>query len=309
MRINFNTTAYFGSYLFDLTSLDEDVKPLLKRHFLFSVFRIINIFPELNNKDLFYYMCVNEETRIKRVRIDPISINSEQIAKNIIDYYYNMKYNITDLDLEDTQKIINDFLTAYDDDILRSRVIDGDFYPLFYNYSFFLKDENEVVIDNLYNILYKEKKIENKSSNNLSFNEKINAICNSINNYKELQEPSDFEEKYNKIDIISEGYSNLRNLFTFLSNSNNRDIFYYCLLANIVVIQNKKDRINHNENIRDIYLKIHFMSRLSMIRYILDVAKLNIDFKEILSPKNLPKLVKKYMLDIGSDNIYDFADF
>ena len=35
MRINFNTTAYFGSYLFDLTSLDEDVKPLKKRHFLF----------------------------------------------------------------------------------------------------------------------------------------------------------------------------------------------------------------------------------------------------------------------------------
>ena len=288
-----------------------DINDFIKNTGLYLIFKIINICPELNNNDLFYYMFVNEETRIKHVRVDPISIDSEQIAKNIIDYYYNMKYNITNLDLENTQKIIYDFLSSEDDDRLRNRVLDGDFYPLFYNYSFFLKDENEVVIDNLYNILYKEKKIENKSSNNLSFNEKINAICNSINNYKELQEPSDFEEKYNKIDIISEGYSNVRNLFTFLEDSNNRDIFYYCLLANIVVIQNKnkKDRINHNEKIRDIYLKIHFMSRLSMIRYILDVAKLNEDFKEILSPKNLPKLVKKYMLDIGSDNIYDFAAF
>ena len=93
----------------------------------------------------------------------------------------------------------------------------------------------------------------------------------------------------------------------FLEKRNNREIFYYCLIANIILLENKKD-VN-NGNIKNIYLKIHFMSRISMMRYILDVAKLKKEFKETLSPNKLPNLVKKYMLDIGSDNIYDLAVF
>ena len=49
------------------------------------------------------------------------------------------------------------------------------------------------------------------------------------------------------------------------------------------------------------------MSRISMIRYILDVAKLKDIFREKLSKNNLQRLVNKYMVDIGSDNIYDLT--
>lgn len=106
---------------------------------------------------------------------------------------------------------------------------------------------------------------------------------------------------YNKIDINSEGYSNVNELYKFLNITDNKNIFYYCLIANIIIIKIPK---NYKRNI---YLNIHYMSKVSMIRYILTVANSDSEYKEKLSPEKLPKLVKKYMLDIGSDNIYDLT--
>ena len=279
---------------------------------LYFLFKMINICPELNNKNFFYYMCINKETRILNSYGEDIQgiedeSKKEIMAQNINYYYIKNKNNQTISD--DIDITINSFLseTSNVDEILKLRVLDGDFYPIFYDYSLFLKDENEIVINNIYKKLLEENKTENLNSKDISLDNKIKAICEAINNFKELQDPSYFDQNYNKIDYISEGYSSLIDLLEFLEKRNNREIFYYCLIANIILLENKKD-VN-NGNIKNIYLKIHFMSRISMMRYILDVAKLKKEFKETLSPNKLPNLVKKYMLDIGSDNIYDLAVF
>lgn len=49
------------------------------------------------------------------------------------------------------------------------------------------------------------------------------------------------------------------------------------------------------------------MSRNSMIRYILNIASFDNTLKNKLSETNLRKLTKKYMLDLGSDNVYDLT--
>ena len=229
----------------------------------------------------------------------------EEMEKNL-DYYYN-KTSPSELKNKDSDPVsyILKFLTNSGDDILKSRVLDGDFYTIFDDYSLFLKDDKDVVINNIYNKLLNENKIGNK---NINREEKIEAICTAINGFKELQDPSYFDLNYYYIDLESEGYSGLESLYKFLNKTDIRNVFYYCLIANILKIEyeNENGKIN-NENIRDIYLKIHYMPKITMIRYILDIANLKGDFEKQLSPEKLPLLVKKYMLDIGSDNIYDLT--
>jgi predicted small metal-binding protein len=225
-----------------------------------------------------------------------------RIAENI-NYYYKQK-NINDSpnNYLNNKTYFDNFIQRTEissDYILASRIIDGDFYQIFYDYELYLRDEKEIVIDNIYNNLskeYNETVVPEDKKNNVK--EKINAIKYFINKYEELQDPSFFDLHYNKIDIDSEGYSNVKDLYNFLNKTDNKNLFYYCLIANIIIINKHKNNI---------YLKIHYMSRVQMIRYILTVANSDSEYKEKLSPKKLPKLVKKYMLDIGSDNIYDLT--
>ena len=51
------------------------------------------------------------------------------------------------------------------------------------------------------------------------------------------------------------------------------------------------------------------MSRNAMIRYILNIAKSNNAIKSELSEENMRRLTKKYMLDLGSANVYDLTMF
>ena len=65
---------------------------------------------------------------------------------------------------------------------------------MFYDYCLFLKDEKKVVINNIYNILYAENKTENISLGDDEIDKKIKAISQAINDYKELQDPSEFDK-------------------------------------------------------------------------------------------------------------------
>ena len=298
---------------------------IIKNREIYQLFRMINICPELNNINLFKIMCVNKETRIINTQeivnndIEIFNFEQEKINNIVenIDYYYKQKGLLDEIksheyEPKNYKTYISNFLKKPDisnNEILKSRVIDGDFYPMFYDYCLFLKDEKKEVINNIYNILSAENKTENITLGDDDIDKKIKAISQAINDYKELQDPSEFDKNYNYINIISEGYTdvNIIELHNFLNNSSIREVFYYCLIANILAIENKEEINKNKEYIRDIYLKIHYMPKISMIRYILDVAKLKGRFTEKLSPKNLPILVKKYMLDIGSDNIYDLT--
>ena len=289
---------------------DDDDDIYIKHRYLYILFRLINILPELNNMHLFNIMCVNDKTRI--INMDEFMIkiiegfyDNDGLNKivNNIKYYYNKTNQEVRYDNEPII-YINNFLNRIINETIQSRVIDGDFYPIIYDYSLYLNDEKEIVINNIFNKLLMEKKIT-IDKNNYSKSDKISAICEAINKYEELQNSTYFDQRYNCIDNKSEEYLDYSELFEFLQKSDNKNLFYYCLVANILKYEYNYE--NDSENITDIFLKIHYMSRISMIRYILDVAKFKGIFREKLSKNNLQRLVNKYMVDIGSDNIYDLT--
>ena len=317
VQANFDCSGAL-SYSLRINEEIDDNKHILKSRNVYQLFRLLNVLPELNNINLFMKMCLNE-TRIinleeyNSVNDDLESIFNDKKIKEMeknLDFYYN-KTTPSELQNKDSDPVsyILKFLTNSGDDILKSRVLDGDFYTIFYDYSIFFKDDKDVVINNIYDKLLNESKIENKTENkNINREEKIKAICTAIDGFKELQDPSYFDLNYYYIDLESEGYSALESLYKFLNKTDIRNVFYYCLIANILKIEYENENVEiNNENIRDIYLKIHYMPKITMIRYILDIANLKGDFEKQLSPEKLPLLVKKYMLDIGSDNIYDLT--
>ena len=135
---------------------------------------------------------------------------------------------------------------------------------------------------------------------------KVGNICIAINTYKELQDIEYFDSRYFYINFNKEYNENIDEINNYLNKTNNRQLFYYCILANLIKIDYQKEANSINK-IPDIYLKIHSMSRNSMIRYILNIAIFYNTLKNKLSETNLRKLTKKYMLDLGSDNVYDLT--
>ena len=318
IQLNFPNDEYLLNfeYNYNLTS----------NNYIYQIFRFINIFPELTNLELFKKICVDEKTKIIDTQYnDIIDIeisyfkyrNITQLAKNV-NYYYihsegfeeEKKIDINGMTKNELKNYIGNFMdktdTFQNKDIL-GRVLDGDFYQLFYdNNENYLNNINKpIIIDNICKRLQticKTKKCEIKCE------DKIKEIINIIENYEEFQTPQFFDNSVDIIDLESEGYNEIvKDIYNFLKNVDNKNLFYYCLIANIIKIEyeNKNGEINGAP--LDIYLKIHYMSRNEMIRYILDIISLNEDFRKKLSEENLPILVKKYGIDIGSDNIYDLT--
>ena len=316
IQINFDYNEYLSTFFDNIIDNDAN-NDYFQNNFIYSVFRIINIFPELNNMLFFEKLCLNNTTRILNFyEIEQGALfNTNRDLKKIkenIKYYYEMtnsdiidNYMINEGDSEESYNIqyIQNFVKKQMSDIKKNRVIHGDFYYLFYDFSLFLKDESEIVIKNIYEGLFDDGFIHEY---NVNLN--IKTICETINKYDELQNITFFDSKYNYINIKSEQYENVQEIYNYLKEVDNRQLFYYCILANLIKIDYDKKHVNNTENqIPDIYLKIHYMSRNSMIRYILNIAKFDIELKNKLSETNLRKLTKKYMLDLGSDNVYDLT--
>ena len=129
----------------------------------------------------------------------------------------------------------------------------------------------------------------------------MKEIVNDIKNVQEFQNPNFFDKFF---DYIPEQQKDL--LYEFLFNSTIRDLKYYAIIANLFKIDicEKDPSIDANNLPKDIFLKIHYMSKNEMIKYILKIRTLDVYH---ISIEMLPLLVKYYMLDIGSDNIYDLS--
>lgn len=323
IQLSFNETGFLSYIYFKI--LDDKDNNLIKDRYLYQLFRLINIFPELNNKELFEIMCVNEDTRILESNdIDKETIEEfyknkkdklPKIIENINHYYKKENKNINKEKGKSDIEYIKDFLSDKDivnNEKLKTRVFSGDFYLIFYDFSYYLDNLNEIIINNIYNILKQENKIKNDTDINLiSIGEKKDIIINISNKYQELQDPVRFDKQYNYINFSSEYPNNSTsyNLYEFLENSSTKNLFYYTLITNIKKIEQKNITKNNNssKNPEDIYLKIRYMSRVAMIRYILDMTEVYENLRELINENELPNLVKYYMLDIGSDNIYDLT--
>jgi hypothetical protein len=317
IQTSFNVEKFIDEIKYNLNSSDYNID--FNNKYLFQLFRIINIFPELSNSKLFKYLCEDPETRVINLYENNYLLSYSQrhisqIAKNI-QYYLNntMNYDqklIDTMNDEELKKYILDFTEnpQFKDNIeLKSRILDGDFYPIIYDYfEFYLNGTDEDNLNFIYSNL-KKKCGENYPCNNFSdsssTSNKLKEIVNDIKNVQEFQNPNFFDRFF---DYIPENQKDL--LYEFLFNSTIRDLKYYTIITNILKIEacEKDSSIDVSNLPKDIFLKIHFMSKNEMIKYILKVRKLDVYH---ISVEMLPLLVKYYMIDIGSDNIYDLSLF
>ena len=317
-QLNFDYNQYLAIFVFSSTE-DSINQNYIKNNLIYSIFRIINIYPELNNMVLFKRLCLDENTRILNLFSSSDLQQYFNTGKNLLQIYDNICYYLTVTGFDGFEKMnldddseesliyyIKNFMNKPFTDTVKSRVLDGDFYSLFYDFSLYLEDESDTVINNIYMGLIRDGHI-NKNLHDRHL--QIEEICETINKYVELQDINNFDSKYNYINITSEGYEIVKDIYNFLIKVENRQIFYYCLIANLIKIGYEKETNSTIENVPDIYLKIHYMSKNEMIRYILNVAKIGSKLKEKFTEENLRRLIKKYFLDIGSDNAYDLTMF
>ena len=317
IQTSFIVEKFLSEIKQNLNSSDYDSD--FNNKYLFQLFRIINIFPELTNNRLFKYLCEDPDTRVINLYEDgPLLSYSKrhlsQLAKNV-QYYINntMNYDqkiIDDMNDEELKKYILDFTEnpQFKDSIeLKSRILDGDFYPIIYDYfEYYLNGTDEDDFNFIFSNL-KKKCEENYPCNNVSHSsskrDKLKEIVNDIKNVQEFQNPNYFDRFF---DYIPDQQKDL--LYEFLFNSTIRELKYYTIIANILKIETceKDPEIDVKNLPKDIFLKIHFMSKNEMIKYILKVRKLDVYH---ISVEMLPLLVKYYMIDIGSDNIYDLSLF
>ena len=233
-----------------------------------------------------------------------------KIAKNI-QYYYNCTTvydgkNIDRMNETELMIYISDFSGKLIENYqLQSRILDGDFYPIIYDYyENYLNNIEEEQFNFIYNNI--KKKCEDiypclNFSDSSNIYEKKKDIINNIKNVQEFQDPKFFDKYFDYISGKDED-----EFYQFLVNLTNKELILYTIIANIIKIETCEinEKINIDNLPEDIYFKIHFMSRNEMIRYILKIKEIN---SNIISSDNLPILVKYYMLDIGSDNIYDLT--
>ena len=316
IQINFHCNEYLANF-FGIQDLDDnDINSkYFRKNFIYSVFRIINIFPELNNMLFFEKLCLNDKTRVLHLyQIEEIFKTNRDLAKiaeNI--KYFNGMTNSGIIRItkeknseQENIQVIKDFISLFSPEETKIKVIHGDFYSLLYDFSLFLKEESEIVINNTYDALSDDNRLIGNYNPMDSKENKVGNICIAINTYKELQDIEYFDSRYNYINFNKEYNETIHEIYNYLNKTNNRQLFYYCILANLIKIDYQKEANSINK-IPDIYLKIHSMSRNSMIRYILNIASFDNTLKNKLSETNLRKLTKKYMLDLGSDNVYDLT--
>ena len=310
-QINFAFNEYLGIIAYNLTDDENETnKEYIRHNFLYSIFRFLNIFPELNNMVFFRRLCLDEKTRIINSNEEDKYFNTGRDLAKIVEYI-NIYDECTNGDYirklkdseEEHKNIIKRFLERRINEEIKYRVLDGDLYPIIYKCELYFQDESDTVINNIYVSLHLKNYIDSFVQDKTL---QINDICAAINKYKELQNVNNFDVEYYYINIQSEGYEEVEDLYNYLNNIDNRQLFYYTIIANLIKIEyEKKD--DSVRKIPDIYLKINYMSRNSMIRYILNVAKSSSEIKEKINQTNLRKLIKKYYIDIGSDNVYDLT--
>ena len=286
--------------------------------YVFQLFRLINLFPELNNKKIFDIICLNNDTRIIYLNRDNgydyyFKRDMLKLAKNV-QYYLNNtgQTNNQNLDKMDHEGLKNFILTYTESPQisnkfeLKSRILDGYFDFIIYDY--FRKyldslDENRVnfIFNNVKSKCEKNYPC-NKTSDARTIEEKKNEIINDIKNVQEFQNPEFFDNNFDYIENIEKGSFN-----EFLVNSTIKDLKLFTIVTVIIKLEKcetKKEDSSCKEFISNFDYHIFRMSRNEMIRYILKESQNNTD---MINEKMLPILVNYYMLDLASDNIYQLT--
>ena len=306
IQANFNVEKF-------LTELNNSIFNGNHLHsFVFQVFRIINMFPELNNKKIFEIICLNNNTRIININEDNnlesfFKRDKLKLAKNI-QYYLNNTSRYDEEIIDDfTEEKLQDYIIKFvnskyiNENELKSQILDGYFPFIIYDYyQNYLNSMDDDHLDFIF------KNIKNLCSQNYPCNstsiaknreEKTNEIIHDLKNVQEFQKPEFFDKHLDYIENIQEG-----SFAEFLANSSNKDLRLYSIICFILKLE--KCETENDVECQKIYsnmpYQLFYMSKNEMIRYILKENK-------NLTNEELPILVDYYKLDLGSDNINDLT--
>ena len=306
IQANFNVEKF-------LTELNNSIFNGNHLHsFVFQVFRIINMFPELNNKKIFEIICLNNNTRIININEDNnlesfFKRDKLKLAKNIQYYLNNTSgYDGENIDVDTEEKLqdyiikfINNNLKYINENELKSQILDGYFpfiiYDYYQNYLNSIDDAHlNFIFKNIKNICDQNYPC-NSTSMATNREEKTNEIIHDLKNVQEFQKPEFFDKHLDYIENIQEG-----SFAEFLANSSNKDLRLYSIICFILKLE--KCETENDIECQKIYsnmpYQLFYMSKNEMIRYILKENK-------NLNNEELSILVDYYKLDLGSDNIND----
>ena len=285
--------------------------------FVFQFFRLINMFPELNNKRLFEMICLNNDTRIINLNESNhqefiLKRGKLKLSKNIQYYLNNTNQydneNLDGMNDEELQKYILAFINNHqyrDKYELKSQILDGYFPFIIYDYfQSYLNSIDDSHLDFIFrNIKHmcSQNYPCNDTSNAKNIEEKRKEIITDLINIQEFQNPEFFDKHFDYIDNIEKG-----SFKEFLVNSTNKDLRYYTIMTYIIKLEQcEKKYENYCQNIfEEVPYQLFYMSKKEMIRYIL---KENENNKDMINENILPILIDYYKLDLGSDNIYDLT--
>ena len=252
IQSSFNVTEFLSELNISIYSDDGD-----NNKYIFQLFRIINIFPELMSNKIFDKICIDNETRVISLYEDNFlqkyfKRDMVQISKNI-QYYLNKTDNydqkeIDKMNEDELKKYILDFTENQlfkEDYDLKSRIIDGDFYPIIYDYyENYLNTIDKEHFQFIYSKI-KEKCSENYPCQNISnstdINDRKKEIINDIKNVEEFQNPNFFDKYFDYIPGKEDDV-----LYEHLINATNKDLKLYTITANII----KMETLEEDESIK-----------------------------------------------------------
>ena len=273
-----------------------------RNQYIYFLFRLLAIFPELNSKTIFQLITQGENREINPIlKYEDIIYNklsqSELLyfAKNIQKYYNSINIEKEKIDLENGNVNLKQYIMSK---INENKLIED--YPVIYSLLFY--NETEYLFFDNYknyfsrnsnrkNVIYNNTKnyLFNKYNINLT-NNKIELLDEIISNYTEFQDPRFF---FKNIDPLTE-----KTEIELYNNYDKNILFKYAIVCFIL----KYEKNTSNNDLFD-YKYFYQMNKNELVIYIhKSINDLNILFENMIFIMNY--YISNYYLNYNEEDIY-----
>ncbi len=273
-----------------------------RNQYIYFLFRLLAIFPELNSKTIFKLITQGEKREInpliKYEEIIYTKLSQSELlyfAKNIQKYYNSINIEKEKIDLENGNVNLKQYIMSK---INENKLIED--YPVIYSLLFY--NETEYLFFDNYknyfsrnsnrkNVIYNNTKnyLFNKYNINLT-NNKIELLDEIISNYTEFQDPRFF---FKNIDPLTE-----KTEIELYNNYDKNILFKYAIVCFIL----KYEKNTSNNDLFD-YKYFYQMNKNELVIYIhKSINDLNILFENMIFIMNY--YISNYYLNYNEEDIY-----
>jgi hypothetical protein len=273
-----------------------------RNQYIYFLFRLLAIFPELNSKTIFKLITQGEKREInpliKYEEIIYTKLSQSELlyfAKNIQKYYNSINIEKEKIDLENGNVNLKQYIMSK---INENKLIED--YPVIYSLLFY--NETEYLFFDNYknyfsrnsnrkNVIYNNTKnyLFNKYNINLT-NNKIELLDEIISNYTEFQDPRFF---FKNIDPLTE-----KTEIELYNNYDKNILFKYAIVCFIL----KYEKNTSNNDLFD-YKYFYQMNKNELVIYIhKSINDLNILFENMTFIMNY--YISNYYFNYNEEDIY-----